>query len=60
MNREQRKISLAQLNKQAALNKVADEAIADVNNAGIEDPQQYAHQIFQELLKSLKINGIDD
>ena len=60
MNLKQRKIALAKLQKEAALNKVAEEVVDDVNSANIEDPRQYAHQVFQELLKNLKIDGLDE
>ena len=60
MNRNQRKIALAKIQKEAALNKIAEDVVDDVNNAGIEDPQQFAHQVFQDLLKSLKIDGLDE
>ena len=60
MIRKNRKIVLAQIQKEAALNKIAEDIVDDVNNAGIEDPQQFAHQVFQDLLKSLKIDGLDE
>jgi hypothetical protein len=60
MNRQQRKLALAELTKRAALNKIAEEAIADVNEAGVEDPDQFADRVFQELLKNISIDGLED
>lgn len=60
MNAKQRKIALAKLTKQATLDKIAEDVVADVNNTGIEDPDRYAERIFDELLKNLKIEGLDD
>lgn len=60
MNRRDRKLVLTKLTKEAALNKVAEDAINDVNQANIEDPQQFADQIFQELLNNMKIEGLDE
>jgi hypothetical protein len=58
MNKKERKIALAKLTKQAALDKVAEDIVQDTNN--IEDPQQFADHIFDELVKNLKIDGLDD
>jgi hypothetical protein len=60
MNKQDRKIALAKLTKQAALDKIAEEVIADVNQANIEDPQQFADRVFQELLSNIKIDGLDE
>jgi hypothetical protein len=60
MNKKDRKIALAKLTKEAALNKIAEDAISDVNQANIEDPQQFADKIFQEILNNMKIEGLDE
>lgn len=60
MNKKDRKIALAKLTKEAALNKIAEDAVNDVNQANIEDPQQFADKIFQELLNNMKIEGLDE
>ncbi len=53
-----RKISLKQIIKEAELNKIAD----NINNqlADVEDPEEYAHQVFLKLLENVKIDGLDD
>jgi hypothetical protein len=60
MNKKERKLVLTKLTKEASLNKIAEDAINDVNQANIEDPQQFADKIFQELLNNMQIEGLDE
>jgi hypothetical protein len=60
MNKTNRKTALEQLTKQAALNKIAEDVIDDVNAANIEDPQQFADKVFQKLLENMQIEGLED
>ena len=60
MNTLDRKTVLAKLTKQAALNKIAEEAVVDANDANLEDPQQFADKVFQQLLNNLHIEGLDN
>lgn len=60
MNKTNRKVILAKITKQATLNKIAEEAVVDANQANIEDPQQFADKVFQQLLNNLHIEGLDD
>ena len=56
MNKENRKKALAQLTKQAELNKIADAALIKVSQVG--DPKQQADQIFQYLIDNLDIEEV--
>lgn len=60
MNINQRKEKLNQLQKEASLNKIAEDVMSDVNNLDIADPDEYAHQVFLKLLENLHIDGLDD
>jgi hypothetical protein len=60
MKKQDRHNAISQLSKQAMLNKIAEETIEDVNQANIEDPQQFADHIFQELLNKMKIEGLGE
>lgn len=55
-----RTILLASLIKEAQMKKIAQDTIADINLASIEDPDEYAHKVFEALLANIKIEGIDD
>lgn len=59
MNKKQRKIALAQIEKKAMLDKIAEEAITTIDNT-IEPTEDYGHKIFEELLKNVKIKGFED
>ena len=60
MNKQDRKIALAKLTKQAALDKIAEDIVDDVNQLDNEDPQQFADKVFQELLNNIKIEGLGE
>lgn len=60
MNKKSRKEKLSELVKQAAQDKVAFDVANDVNLAAIDDPEEYAHQVFEALLSNLKIDGLDE
>jgi hypothetical protein len=58
MNIKQRKQLLSILDN-PKLHKTAQQIVEDVNSANIEDPQEFAHKIFQKLLENLEIVGLD-
>lgn len=60
MNKKSRKEKLSELVKQAAQDKVASDVANDVNLAVIDDPEEYAHRVFEALLSNLKIDGLDN
>lgn len=62
MNINQRKKILFKINEQLINNieisKTAEEIVDEVNKDEI-DTKEFAHKIFQEILKNLKITGVD-
>lgn len=59
MNTKKRKEALVEIEKQAMLDKTAQEAIEAANNDP-ESDDDYGHKIFEHLLKNLKIKGFED
>jgi hypothetical protein len=57
---KKRKNIIAELLKEAQIEKIAEEVSTDENLASIEDPNEYAHKVFEALLSNIKIEGIDD
>jgi hypothetical protein len=60
MKKQTRKEQLATFVKQATQDKVASDVASDVNLAEIDDPEEYAHKVFEALLSNLKIEGLDE
>lgn len=60
MKTNARKSILEKLIKKAALNKKAEDAINDVNAADLNNPEEYANAIFDKLLSTLEIEGLED
>lgn len=55
-----KKTILTKIIKEAQLEKNAQEAINEANQINTQDSKAYADKIFEELLRGLHINGLDD
>jgi len=52
--------AMTELIKKAKIAKIAEEISTDENLASIENPNEYAHKVFEALLSKIVIDGIDD
>jgi len=62
MNKKQRKIALAKLNKTALLDTSLDAKIDGIRGSlsGIQDPADYASAVYDAIIDDLTINKLDD
>ena len=62
MNKKQRKIALAKLNKTALLDTSLDAKIDGIRSSlsGIQDPADYASAVYDAIVDDLHIKNIDD
>lgn len=60
MKTNARKSILEKFIKKAALDKRAEDAVNDVNSADLNNPEEYANAIFDKLLSTLEIEGLED
>ena len=58
-NTNQRKSALKTILKEAKITEACKKIAEDVNLAA-ENPEEYAHKVFEALLKNLDIEGLDD
>jgi hypothetical protein len=60
MNKKERKEYLKQLNSQAEQQSVLKKIAEDTDLNATEDAATYSEKVFQKLLDSIKIQGLED
>jgi len=58
-NSKQRQAALKSILKEAKIDETCKKIAQDVNLA-TENPEEYAHKVFETLLNNLDIEGLDD